>query len=321
MREVRAAAQCANILNGAAPLRPKGTLVRLKLMKWLLLISVCGIAACGGGNPESESTTLSVLRVGVLPDEDFDVMRGKYVPLLETISEDLGIAYELTIPEDYDSFLKSFNSGQFDLAHFGGYTFALAHEASGAVPLVQRDIDSRFTSYFITKVNKTSQPAGRRPSIRDCQGKVLAFASEMSTSGHLMPRIALEDQGIDPEAFFSEVRYSGSHDATIVWVREGEVDVGAVNSQIFNSLIDAHVIKADEFHILSETPPYANYVWAVQPSLGEADRVRIRDAFLNLSRLDEGHAQILDAHGANMFLPADIAAYGSIVKLARETGS
>ena len=56
--------------------------------------------------------------------------------------------------------------------------------------------------------------------------------------------------------------------------------------------------------IVWETPPYANYVWAIQPGWDESYVNRLRDAFMGLSVVDEEGAEILRRLGAGGFLPA-----------------
>lgn len=48
--------------------------------------------------------------------------------------------------------------------------------------------------------------------ITDFKGKVFSSGSNLSTSGHLLPRHFLKEMGIEPENYFSWVDYSGKHD-------------------------------------------------------------------------------------------------------------
>ena len=81
----------------------------------------------------------------------------------------------------------------------------------------------KFTSKFIT-----ADPAVK--SLADLKGKTFAFGSVSSTSGSLMPRYFMLQDGIEPEQFFSRVAFSGAHDATVAWVQAGKVDGGVLNS-------------------------------------------------------------------------------------------
>jgi phosphonate transport system substrate-binding protein len=58
--------------------------------------------------------------------------------------------------------------------------------------------------------------------LEDLAGTRFTFGSESSTSGHLMPRFFLGEDGIDPDADFDgPPGYSGSHDKTFALVEAG----------------------------------------------------------------------------------------------------
>jgi phosphonate transport system substrate-binding protein len=234
----------------------------------------------------------------VLPDERPEALRQRYEPLIAFLSRELDQEVRLIVPEDYGQLVTRFGSGDLDLAYFGGATYVAAAEKHGALPLVIRDIDVEFTSYFLARAERPES------AVADFDGMVFAFGSELSTSGHLMPRFFLQEQDIAPETFFGKVRYSGAHDTTVAWVRDGLADLGAVNAEIVEAMLRDGRLAPGVLRIVWETPPYANYVWALRPGLREAYTNRLRDAFLSLSPIDEAAAEILQRMGAGGFLPA-----------------
>ena len=70
--------------------------------------------------------------------------------------------------------------------------------------------------------------------------------------------------------------------------------------------------------ILWETPPYPDYVWALRPLNNKALRIRLRDAFLSLSKINKEHAKILEGVDANSFLPAGINDFSKLKKIINE---
>lgn len=263
----------------------------------------------GPGNKPLSST----LRVGVLPDESPERLRQRYEPLLNYLSEDLQIACELIIPSSYTELLTMFTERSIDLAYFGGFTYVKARQQSGAVPLVMRRIDIRFTSYFLVPGDSTAD------SLQDLRGKTISFGSKLSTSGHLMPRFFLEQQNIVSESFFDEIEYSGAHDKTAYWVRDGKVDVGVANAATIRSMLAEGRLGKDNVRILWETPPYANYVWALRPEFDDASRTVLRDAFLQLTPEIDRHAAILAGINAKGFIPADADYFKDLEQIATET--
>ena len=272
---------------------------------------VLQLTACTGS--ETTSSTTSV-RIGVLPDESNDALRERYTPLFEFLSLETGFAHELIIPDSYDDLLTKFGAGQIDLAYFGGVTFVKASSDYGAIPLAMRDVDSRFTSVFIVHGDS-------KFDMQDLQGKNLAFGSKLSTSGHLMPRFFLQSEHeITPEDHFNSVRYSGKHDRTAYWVRDGEVDVGAANAEVVRKMFKDGRLQPGDVRIIWTTPPYADYVWAVHPSVPESLRQEIQRAFLKLSADDPQHEMLLSNLGANGFYPASAKNFSVLTRVLPSMG-
>ena len=272
-----------------------------------LFLMVLVLGACSeekaGKNPE-------VLRVAVLPDEGREQLLKRHLPLVEYVAEAMGIGYEITVPANYADLVRIFRKGEIDLAFFGAVTFLQADAAVGAQPVAMRDIDASFTSSFL--VREESQARG----IADLKGERIVFGSRYSTSGHLMPRHYLNAEGITPEEFFDEVTYSGAHDRTVKWVRDGVADVGVANTSIVESMYGSGEISPDQVRVLWKTPPYPDYVWAVSNSLSEAFIRRLEHAFLSLSVINPDHAVILEKSGARGFLPASKSDFARLLEIA-----
>jgi phosphonate transport system substrate-binding protein len=284
--------------------------MRARVLAALLALVFPFIAAC-----DSEDTArraLDVLRVGVLPDQNAEALQQRYAPLFEHLSGELDIPYEFVASETYETLVEQFAAGRIDLAYFGGLTFLKAHEAGRAEPLVMRDVDAKFISCFLVRTNSPAT------DVSDFQGKVFSFGSALSTSGHLMPRHFLLQRGIRPEDLFAEVRYSGAHDATAFDVRDGRADLGVANSRVIRSMFADGRLSRDDVRILWETPPYPDYVWAVQPGFDGTLKRRIRDAFLKLSPVDDNHERILRGMSAGAFLPAGIDDFKALRAIAEQ---
>ncbi len=250
------------------------------------------------GETEKDEDRLSVLRIGILPDETKEQLLKRYTPLFKYLSKETDIPYELVIPKTYDELVKLFGEKKIDLAYFGGVTFVRAHTLYGAVPLVMRDVDIKFTSYFFSKGGLPAR------ELSEFKNKKLCLGSKYSTSGYLMPRYFLKKQNIVPESFFSKVHFSGSHDQTVYMVRDGKMDLGAANSRIVDKMFSDGRLRPGDVRIIWETPPYPDYVWTARSELDKSVRAKIRDAFLGLTPADKLHTEILKGVDAAYFLPA-----------------
>ncbi len=276
----------------------------------LCLLSVAAIWLQAG-----EQTHPRVLRIGVLPDQNADVLRQRFAPLLSYLSSEVGIDTSLVIPSNYDNAVQLFADGEVDLAYFGGLTFIQANFRHGAKPLIMRDIDTRFTSWFLVR------PEQEQAKLTDYRNKKISFGSRLSTSGHLMPRYFLQNNWqIDPEVFFAEVQYSGAHDKTAQLVRDGIVDIGVANSNVIKQMLADGRLQTDDISIHWQTPPYPDYIWAVQRDIPADLEIRIRDAFLGLDSYNAEHARILRSLDAEKFLPSGVDDFADLRRIADNLG-
>ena len=269
-------------------------------------------AAPGCGSSDAPSAIHGTIRVGVLPGENRDALRDQFGPLLTYLGSETGVTYELVLHDSYEEFQQAFERRKVDLGWFGGYTFANVYRSSGAVPLVSRSRDSRFTSYFLVRTDNSAH------DLNVMRGRRFAFGSRLSTSGHLMPRFLLQNRGIDPESFFREIRFTGAHDRTAMAVRDGEVDLGVANGSIIDTMYASGKLDPREVRILRVTPPFMDYVWACQPHLEPQFRSRLIDAFLDLSVHTPAHKLVLSPLRARYFVPVDIDQFKDLIGIIEQ---
>ena len=86
-------------------------------------------------------------------------------------------------------------------------------------------------------------------------------------------------------------------------MRDGKVEVGILNSSVAAEMFRDGRLTWDKVKIIWESPPYADYVWAIQPDINKAQRTSIRDAFMQMNQ-DANDRALLQSLGANYFIPA-----------------
>lgn len=256
-----------------------------------------------------------VLRVTAIPDESPTELARKAAPLVKYLEARLGMKVEFTPVTDYAAAVETLVNRKVDLAWFGGFTFVQASVRSGGkvIPLVQREEDTRFRSVFIT-----SDPAIQ--TLADLKGKDVSFGAQSSTSGHLMPRSALLQAGLDPDKDFRRVAYSGAHDATIAAVAAGKVQAGALNVSVWDKFVADKKVDTGRVRVFFTTPPFYDYNWSVSSAMPEALRNRILQAFLALDRSTPEGREILDLQRATRFVPTQADNYKGIETAARSAG-
>lgn len=256
-----------------------------------------------------------VLRVTAIPDESPTELARKAAPLVRYLEAQLGMKVEFTPVTDYAASVETLISRKVDLAWFGGFTFVQASVRSGGkvIPIAQREEDERFRSVFIT-----SDPAIK--TLADLKGKDVSFGAQSSTSGHLMPRSALLQAGLDPDKDFKRVAYSGAHDATIAAVAAGKVQAGALNISVWEKFVADKKVDTDKVRVFFTTAPYYDYNWTVSAEMPEALRLKLTQAFLALDRNTPEGKEILDLQRATRFVPTRAENYKGIEAAAKSAG-
>lgn len=254
------------------------------------------------------------LRVSAIPDEAPTELMRKFEPLGKYLEEQIGIPVTFQPVSDYAGVVEALGAKRLDMAWLGGFTYVQAKLRTGdAIPLVQREQDEVFTSTFITADPEVKTHA-------DLKGKSFAFGSVSSTSGHLMPRYFLQQDGIDADTFFSRVGFSGAHDATVAWVESGKVDAGVLNSSVWEKLIEEDKVNTDKVRVYAVTPTYYDYNWTVRGGLEPELVEKIKAAFLALDPANPEHKAILDLQRASRFVPTSAENYQGIEEAARAAG-
>ena len=267
--------------------------IKRVLNLWLGFLLSFLLLAC---SQDESANSSKIYKIAVLPDQSETSLRSKYQPLVDHIKSHTGLNGELMIPESYEQLLQWFNEKKIDMALFGGVTYIKAHLQSNALPLVMRDVDGRFRSVVLVSANN---PAN---TLKELKGASLAFGSRLSTSGYIMPRFYFRRENIIVENYFSRLEYSGAHDLTAEWVRDGKVDAGVANSGIVNEMFLDGRLSQDKVKIIWQSPPFSDYVWAVQADTSKINKTLIRDTFLHMNQ-DGEDKQLLKNLGASYYIP------------------
>lgn len=286
--------------------------IRRQVLKHLIAAAAGTLMLAGAAHAQSSA---GVLRVSAIPDEAPTELQRKFKPLGDYLAKATGLKVEFTPVTDYAASVEGLINRKIDMVWFGGFTFVQANVRSkGQVtPLVQRLEDEKFRSVFIT-----TQPDIAR--LEDLKGKTLAFGSESSTSGHLMPRSFLLGAKVNPDTDLKRIAFSGAHDATVAAVAGGRVDAGALNISVWEKLVEAGKVDPKQVRVFYTTPGYFDYNWTVRSDMDPALKKKILDAFLALDASTAQGKEILELQRATRFVPTKAANYGPIEAAARNAG-
>lgn len=271
--------------------------------RWIYigLSSLVAVVASLGLLSPAWSDAPKELRVSAIPDENPTELMRIYTPFAEYLSKELGIPVRYYPVVDYAATVEALAAKKLDMVWYGGFTFVQARKRTGnAIPVVSREEDLRFHSKFITR------PETGIKTLANLKGKTFSFGSVSSTSGHLMPRYFLLQNGIDPERDFATFSFSGAHDATALWVESGKVDAGALNEAVWDKLVQAKRIDPNKVQVFWTTPPYIDYVWTVRGDLDSSLVERIVAAFTKLNYSNPADRVLMDLQRTKRYVRVKI---------------
>jgi phosphonate transport system substrate-binding protein len=253
------------------------------------------------------------LRISMIPTTDPGKMLRDAQPLVDYLEQKTGTKITMTIPTNYAAVVEAMVNDQVDIAHFGGFTFVQISARAGATPLVQREQDQKFHSLFIT------QPGSSINSLKDLAGHTFAFGDINSTSGHLMPEFFIRDAKVDPRVI-EKALYSGGHDATALAVANKKVDAGALDENVFQTMMKSGKITDRQVKVFWTTPPFFDYVWAARKGLDPKIAENFAKALLDLDAKNPQQKTILDFLSAAKYIRAKDSDYAKLRQAAREAG-
>ena len=256
--------------------------------------------------------------MGGIPDQDTSLVSRRFGEVADYLSDKLGVDVRYIPSADYSAVVVAFKNGDLHLGWFGGLTGVQARQAvPGSEAIAQRARDEAFHSKFIVQAGIQAE------SLKDLKGLTFTFGSESSTSGHLMPRYYLRQEGVDPETDFrpNGPIYSGSHDKTWKLVESGAAHAGALNEAVWQRAVDQGKVDLNKVRELSTTPAYNDYNWTIRRDVdeifGDGFKDKVRQALLEMGKEKPEIVRLFDAQA---FIPTSNGRYDEILEVATELG-
>ena len=126
----------------------------------------------------------------------------------------------------------------------------------------------------------------------------------------------LLEQGKNPERFFSETVFLGSHNRVIDAVLDGTVDAGATYSEAVEAAKE-YGLAVHNLVILKQTDAIPKDVIAGRPGLDEHMLASLKQVFIETTDKASAHASVMKKTGLNGFIEAQDQVYDVIRKAAK----
>jgi phosphonate transport system substrate-binding protein len=263
------------------------------------------------------STAEDEFLIGLLPEENIFRAIQKHRPLEAYLSEKLGVKVKFTILSRYGDIVERFIARDMDGAFFGIYTSALAMEKLNVEPIVRSvNLDGSTTARGVLFARNDS---GIK-SLDDMKDTHAAFVDRATATGFIFAIAYLKENGIaDPEIFFNEYSFTGSHESSIFAVLDGKSDIGAAKSRVLERLIAKAPIVKEELHIITESPDLPDNTLMIKKDIDPELKRMFKDTLLKLDRTPEG-LKILETLGIKRFIDASEEDFSDVKELASKAG-
>jgi phosphonate transport system substrate-binding protein len=250
----------------------------------LACVAALAIAATGrvsvAGAPAKDAWP-DKLVLGVVPAEGGADIVQRAGPLREALSRTLGIDVEIKTATDYAGVITAMSHKHVDVAWFGPKSYVQASERAGARAIAMELNTDGTRGYFSEIIVRKG--SGYK-TMDDLRGKTFAFTDPNSTSGYLVPQILFtRDLKTPAEKYFKQVKFSGSHQASALAVKNGDVDAAAVNDMDLARIIESGHAMTDDFEVVWKSEQIPGSPMAVREDLPESLKAAIIGAFMMMN--------------------------------------
>jgi phosphonate transport system substrate-binding protein len=238
---------------------------------------------------------------GIIPAENASGVVERYTPLTDYLTRQLGVKVTLRVANDYAAIIEGQRAGNIHIASYGSASFARALIIGVKLDAFAIDVNADGSKgYYSVFYVKNDSPYH---SVEDLKGKNLGLVDPNSTSGNSVPRFTLDQKGINPDAYFGKVIFTGSHENAVLALSQGTVDVAAnawtddsdsyLMRMITKGMLknaDGTLMKYEDFRIILKSDPILNGPLAVLSDMPADMKAKIADAFFHLRERDKAAA-------------------------------
>jgi phosphonate transport system substrate-binding protein len=226
------------------------------MLKKMIVLAVAAITLLGfaGLSHAAGPEWPAKVKVGFIPTEGGSDTLARFQILTKHLEKVLGIEVEGFSASDYAGIITAMSHKHIDFAYYGPKSYTEAAEKANAQALVM-ELDEQgrpgYTGILIARKGSGIK------TVEDAKGKLFAFTDPNSTSGFLVPNVLFaRDMKVKPKEYFKEVRFSGSHGASILAVHGGSIEVAATNDIDMTRMVEKGSVAWEDFNILWKSDPY-----------------------------------------------------------------
>jgi len=275
--------------------------------------------------PALAQDAITEFNIGILGGENAQDRLTSNECFRAKVEEALGVKVNIFTPADYDGVIQGLIGGTLDYAGLGAAAYAkiyLTNPEAVDVTLTTQNVDDSTGYYSIGFATRESGIT----SLEQAKGKTFAFADPNSTSGYLVPAAELTEAHGKLEDYFSEVKFSGGHEQTIVGVANGDFEAGVswadglgnwedgYNTGAFRKAADAGLVDMNNIVEIWRSKLIPNGPYVVRRSLPQDVKDKVNTLVDTMWQTDPECAYAVAAGEAKDFVPVNHEEYLGIVE-------
>jgi phosphonate transport system substrate-binding protein len=244
-----------------------------------LVITLALILCLPAGSLAAAADWPKELTLGLIPTESSDNITDRFDNLAKYLEKKLGVGIKIQVATDYAGVITAMQFKHVDVAYYGPKSYVEAADRANAEALVMEVAEDGTKGYKGVIISKKGSPI---TNMEQAKGKVWAFTDPNSTSGTLVPTVYfVKTMKIDPEKYFSKVIYSGSHEASILAIKGGKVDVASTNDLDLARGNGKNWETDKDFQILWTSELIPGSPMACRKDLPDSLKKALKEAFLS----------------------------------------
>ncbi|NMB41746.1 MAG: phosphate/phosphite/phosphonate ABC transporter substrate-binding protein [Firmicutes bacterium] len=263
--------------------------------------------------PDSFGPEAVYVRLAVAPVFSPLQTRENYLKLLAYLSDKLEQPVELVLRSTYAEIDQLLKQSLADIAFVGSRSY-IELEKSGEIELLaipQIKGQNEHHSYIIVPDKSNVY------SLEDLRGEKFLFTDPLSFPGKLYVLCRLSQMGKRPETFFSDTIYSYSNDSSVIAVTEGWVRGAAVDSVVYNYLLEKNPELEGKTRIIETSPAVGNPPIVVSSSVPVEFREKLKDIFSVMHNDIKGREALAEM-GVECFVSGNDENYDVIRRILAE---
>ena len=260
------------------------------------LLAAAAIAVMTGS---AMAEDVKVLRIGLDGSEnEADQIRNTEC-VAEGLKAATGVPDVQIFPSpDYNGVIQGLLGGTIDIASMGASSYAAIYlqDPDAVDPILtytQSDGSSGYYSIMVARKDSGIK------TLADAKGKSIGFADPDSTSGYLVPNVALpKEVGMPVKEYFSESGFGGGHENLVLGVLDGKFDVGTTfGSGVGNweegytggnlyQMVNKGNLDMDDIVEVWKSPLIPNGPLMVSNTLSDDMKAKVETYFMELPKKD-----------------------------------